>query len=116
MLTEEGLLEKRRYQESPPRDEYVVTDRGIALWPTLRALGRWGREHYDGTVLRSFQHAECGTELGLYGECPACGIGVPVEDVLMLPGPGLDPNPANPVSRALLKPKRLLQPVVVDQV
>ncbi|MDQ1070292.1 winged helix-turn-helix transcriptional regulator [Streptomyces canus] len=116
MLTEEGILEKRRYQESPPRDEYVVTDRAIALWPALRALGRWGREHYGKTVLRTFQHTECGTEIGSYGECPACARVVPVEEVLMLPGPGLDPHPADPVSRALLKPKRLLQPVVVDQV
>lgn len=116
MLTEEGILEKRRYQESPPRDEYVVTGRAIALWPALRALGRWGREHYTDTVLRVFRHAECGTELGSYGECPACGIVVPVEDVLMVPGPGLDPDPADPVSRALLRPKRLLQPIAIDQV
>ncbi|MGC0340446.1 hypothetical protein RKD20_005480 [Streptomyces sp. SLBN-8D4] len=34
----------------------------------------------------------------------------------MVPGPGLDPDPANPVSRALLRPKRLLQPIAVDQV
>lgn len=39
MLTEEGVLEKRRYQESPPRDEYVLTDRGIELWPVVRSLG-----------------------------------------------------------------------------
>jgi DNA-binding HxlR family transcriptional regulator len=116
MLTEEGILEKRRYQQSPPRDEYVPTDRGIALWPTLRALSRWGREHHGGSVLLVFQHAECGTELGSYGECPACQVVVPAEDVLMLPGPGLDPDPANPVSRALLKPKRLLEPLAVDQV
>ncbi|MGI5375721.1 winged helix-turn-helix transcriptional regulator [Streptomyces sp. CA-251387] len=110
-LTTEGILEKRRYQQSPPRDEYVLTDRGIALWPTVRSLALWGREHFGGARLRYFRHADCGTELGPYGECPACGTVVPVEDVLMEPGPGLDPDPADPVSRALLKPKRLLQPV-----
>jgi DNA-binding HxlR family transcriptional regulator len=116
MLTEEGVLEKRRYQESPPRDEYVLTDRGIELWPVVRSLGRWGREHYDKTVLRAFRHTECGTELGAYGECPACATVVPPADILMIPGPGLDPDPEDPVSRALLKPKRLLEPVVTDQV
>ncbi|WP_190173135.1 winged helix-turn-helix transcriptional regulator [Streptomyces mirabilis] len=110
-LTAEGILEKRRYQESPPRDEYVVTDRGIALWPTLRSLGRWGREHLGEAQLRYFRHASCGTELGLYGECATCGTVVPVSDVEMVPGPGLDPDPADPVSRALLKPKRLLEPI-----
>ncbi|WP_346010758.1 helix-turn-helix domain-containing protein [Streptomyces sp. SID5910] len=110
-LTAEGILEKRRYQESPPRDEYVVTDRGIALWPALRALGLWGRDHLGGQPLRSFRHADCGTPLGPYGECPACGIAVAVRDVEMVPGPGLDPDPANPVSRVLLQRRRLLQPI-----
>lgn len=110
-LTAEGVLEKRRYQESPPRDEYVLTERGIALWPILRALGVWGREHCTDVRLRYFRHAECGTELGPYGECPACAVVVPVADVVMAPGPGLDPDPADPVSRVLLKPKRLLEPL-----
>ncbi|CAM5607704.1 Helix-turn-helix transcriptional regulator OS=Streptomyces tendae OX=1932 GN=GUR47_08145 PE=4 SV=1 [Streptomyces tendae] len=52
-LTAEGILEKRRYQESPPRDEYVVTDRGTALWPALRALGIWGRDQLGGEPLRT---------------------------------------------------------------
>jgi DNA-binding HxlR family transcriptional regulator len=110
-LTAEGILEKRRYQESPPRDEYVITERGIALWPALRSLGIWGREHFHEPRMRYFRHADCGTELGPYGECPACGTLVPVADVLMVPGPGLSPDPADPVSKALLKPKRLLEPV-----
>ncbi|PKW08056.1 transcriptional regulator, HxlR family [Streptomyces sp. 1222.5] len=113
-LTAEGILEKRRYQQSPPRDEYVPTGRGLALWPTLRALGLWGREHFDEPRLRWFRHADCGTELGPYGECPACGVVVPVADVLMEPAPGLDPDPADPVSRALLRPKRLLEPLDVE--
>ncbi|MFS4097476.1 winged helix-turn-helix transcriptional regulator [Streptomyces sp. AF1A] len=114
-LTAEGVLEKRRYQQSPARDEYVLTERGIALWPALRALGLWGREHFGETQLRYFRHAACGTELGSYGECPACGTVVPVADVVTEPGPGLDPDPADPVSRALLKPKRLLEPLQTDQ-
>lgn len=118
-LTAEGILEKRRYQEAPPRDEYVLTDRGIELWPVLRALGLWGREHFtESRPLRTFRHATCGTqeELGPYGKCPACGAVVPVPDIEMLPGPGLDPDPADPVSRALLRPKRLLTPIETDPV
>lgn len=60
-LTAEGILEKRRYQESPTRDEYVLTERGIALWPALRALGIWGREQLGGEPMRTFWHADCGT-------------------------------------------------------
>ncbi|MFE4689906.1 winged helix-turn-helix transcriptional regulator [Streptomyces sp. NPDC056749] len=117
-LTEAGVLAKVRYQESPPRDEYVLTDSGKALWPTVRSLGLWGREHIEGTLpMRLFFHADCGTELGVYGQCPACGnTGVPLEDVEMRPGTGLDPDPGDPVSRALLSPRRLLQPLDADRV
>ncbi|MEV5162884.1 helix-turn-helix domain-containing protein [Streptomyces sp. NPDC053728] len=117
-LTEAGVLARRRYQDSPPRDEYVLTDSGKALWPTVRSLGLWGREHIEGTLpMRFFVHAVCGTELGAFGQCPACGnTGVPLEDVEMRPGAGLDPDPADPVSRALLAPRRLLQPLDTDRV
>ncbi|WP_225822845.1 winged helix-turn-helix transcriptional regulator [Streptomyces naphthomycinicus] len=113
-LTEEGILDKRRYQESPPRDEYVVTERGAALWPALRALGQWGREYVDGSRLRIFRHADCGGDVEAYGTCAVCGTLVPVADVVMVPGPGLDSAPADPVSRALLRPKRLLEPLETD--
>jgi DNA-binding HxlR family transcriptional regulator len=113
-LTAAGVLEKRRYQESPPRDEYVLTERGLGLWPTVRSLGLWGRLHFTEALLRYFRHATCGTELGPYGECAACGTVVALEDVEMMPGPGLDPAPEDPVSRALLKPKRLLQPIETE--
>ncbi|MET8176026.1 winged helix-turn-helix transcriptional regulator [Streptomyces clavifer] len=116
-LTEAGVLVRRRYQESPPRDEYVLTDSGRALWPTVRSLGLWGREHLPGTLpMRIFVHAACGTELGAFGQCPACWTAVDPEDVEMRPGPGLDPDPADPVSRALLVPRRLLQPLETDRV
>ncbi|WP_307167857.1 hypothetical protein [Streptomyces rishiriensis] len=57
-----------------------------------------------------------GAELAPYGECRACGTVVPVPDVLILPGPGLDPDPADPVGRALVKPKGLLEPIEAGQV
>ncbi|WP_406490325.1 helix-turn-helix transcriptional regulator [Streptomyces sp. NBC_01604] len=113
-LTDAGILEKRRYQQSPPRDEYVLTGRGVELWPTVRSLGSWGNAHLSGPELRTFRHAACGTGLGSYGECPACGGVVPVGEVEMAPGPGLDPDPADAVSRALLRPKRLLQPLQAE--
>ncbi|MEV1020786.1 helix-turn-helix domain-containing protein [Streptomyces sp. NPDC050264] len=115
-LTAAGVLEKRRYQESPPRDEYVVTGRGRELWPALRALGAWGRGIPGTAPMREFRHATCGTVLGVVGECATCGVLVPVGDVEMLPGAGLDPDPADPVSRALLGPRRMLQPVITEPV
>ncbi|MGW5379491.1 winged helix-turn-helix transcriptional regulator [Nocardia sp. NPDC003999] len=44
-LVESGLLERRRYSQSPPRYEYVITDKGQDLSPVLVALYAWGRKH-----------------------------------------------------------------------
>ncbi len=45
-LTEAGLLEKRRYSERPPRDEYVLTEKGRDFLPVLAVIGAWGSKHY----------------------------------------------------------------------
>jgi DNA-binding HxlR family transcriptional regulator len=41
-LVADGLLTTRRYQDHPPRDEYVPTARGRSLLPVLVALQVWG--------------------------------------------------------------------------
>jgi len=43
-LVDEGLLEKRLYEERPPRYEYVLTDKGRAFYPVLAAMWRWGSD------------------------------------------------------------------------
>jgi hypothetical protein len=45
-LVEAGLLERRRYSERPPRDEYVLTERGQDFRPVLWALLAWGNKHF----------------------------------------------------------------------
>ena len=45
-LVEAGLLERRRYSEKPPRDEYVLTQRGRDFQPVLTALKTFGDQHY----------------------------------------------------------------------
>ena len=45
-LVEAGLLERRRYSERPPRDEYVLTARGRDFRPVLIALMAWGNKHF----------------------------------------------------------------------
>ncbi|MCH4550396.1 helix-turn-helix transcriptional regulator [Rhizobium changzhiense] len=62
-LTEEGLLEKRRYSERPPRDEYVLTEAGRDFLPVLFAIGAWGRKHRGGGVVTRFFDVETGTEI-----------------------------------------------------
>ncbi|CEJ11659.1 putative HTH-type transcriptional regulator YtcD [bacterium YEK0313] len=45
-LVEAGLLERRRYSARPPRDDYVLTDRGRDFRPVLIALTAWGNRHF----------------------------------------------------------------------
>ncbi len=45
-LVEAGILERRRYTERPPRDEYLLTERGRDFRPVLLALLAWGNKHF----------------------------------------------------------------------
>ncbi len=44
-LEETGLVERRRYSEHPPRDEYFLTEAGEDFSPVRGALRRWGERH-----------------------------------------------------------------------
>lgn len=107
-LVDAGVLERRPYAAG--RDEYVLTDAGLALWPTLFALWRWGDQHAtpQGGAHRAFTHLGCGVELEPSGRCPGCGA---------VASPGeLEVRPVTPpstlrddsVSVALRRPHRLL--------
>lgn len=43
-LVAEGLLEKRQYEDRPPRSEYRLTPKGLAFWDVLAAMWRWGED------------------------------------------------------------------------
>lgn len=62
-LTEEGLLEKRRYSEHPPREEYLLTAAGRDFLPVLFMIGEWGRRYRGGGELVRFIDDENGTEI-----------------------------------------------------
>jgi len=40
-LEEDGVLERRLYQDRPPRHEYRLTEKGLALLPILVTLIQW---------------------------------------------------------------------------
>lgn len=112
-LTDGGVLDKRQYQDAPARYEYVLTEAGEGLWPSLHTLSRWGDDFvpYDGGVRRLFVHADCGERLDPVGNCPECRVPVPPREVEMRPGPGAERD-TDPVGLALLETRRLLTPVV----
>jgi DNA-binding HxlR family transcriptional regulator len=45
-LVEADLLERRRYSERPPRDEYILTERAKDFAPVLMALFVFGNKHF----------------------------------------------------------------------
>jgi DNA-binding HxlR family transcriptional regulator len=87
LLVEEGVLEKRPYQES--RFEYCLTRKGEELWPALMALYRWGDRHYAPRGRpRLIKHRECGGEVSENLSCEKCGEALKLEDLYWEWGPG----------------------------
>jgi DNA-binding HxlR family transcriptional regulator len=78
-LETEGVLERRRYQEHPPRYEYHLTEAGQELRPILLSLARWGEKWTPERGTR-WIHA-CGHDLDLVHTCAACGEAVTGFDV-----------------------------------
>jgi len=93
-LVEDGIFERRLYQDNPPRHEYLLTDKGRDLAPVLRALRTWGDRHAptpDGptTVL---VHDACGHVCESQAICSHCGEPLG-RDTHVVPGPGCaDPS------------------------
>jgi DNA-binding HxlR family transcriptional regulator len=87
-LTENGLLEKRRYSLRPPRDEYVLTEKGRDFLPILAVIGAWGRKY----------HGEGGTSQMVDSES-----GLPIEPVVV---DGVTGRPLATISTRLVLPER----------
>lgn len=85
-LVTAGILVKRPYREpgQRTRNEYVLTDAGHDLLPSLLALGRWGERHIPGGGPR-LTHAECGAPVAVEARC-AEGHVVPEDEILVSPG------------------------------
>lgn len=73
-LVAAGVLERRRYQDHPPRDEYALTPMGLELSPMLVALLRWGDRWLgaDRDPTAVLVHAPCGTEFEQAFWCNRC--------------------------------------------
>ena len=115
-LTEAGVLRRVRYSQSPPRDEYVLTDAGREIWPSLLQLIRWADRNLPvAGPCRIFRHAgDCGAEIDDTSNCSVCGP-IALEDVELTPGPGVNLSRTDPVSVALRDPHRMLAPLASAQ-
>jgi DNA-binding HxlR family transcriptional regulator len=91
-------------------DEYILTAKGLDLWPVVRTLMSWGDDYYSAKgPRRSFHHALDGGEVSQDGICAACGGVVPAADLVVAPGPGWTPSGKTDLASAALgEPHRLL--------
>jgi DNA-binding HxlR family transcriptional regulator len=73
-LVESGMLERRPYSEHPPRDEYVLTERGRDFRPVLLAMLAFGNRHFppDQQTVR-IVNQETGTQVDPVLVDPATG-------------------------------------------
>jgi DNA-binding HxlR family transcriptional regulator len=112
LLVSEGVL--TRAAGSSGRDEYVLTDKGQRLWPVIWSLTSWGNENYiERPYRRSYRHADCGGTIEPSRVCSTCGRIPDVADLVVHPSrrPRDRAGRDDPVSRALRRPHRLLEPI-----
>jgi len=88
-LVEEGLLERKPYQQNPVRHDYVLTAKGRDLFPVLAAMMAWGDRWLapsDGPPIL-LRHS-CGHDAHAEVVCGECHEPLELDDVAPHLGPG----------------------------
>ena len=73
-LVEQGVLERRLYQERPDRYEYRLTEKGRDLYPVIVSLMRWGDRWAADEIGPPIvlTHKDCGHDVLPEMTCPEC--------------------------------------------
>jgi DNA-binding HxlR family transcriptional regulator len=92
-LVQAGLLERRRYSEHPPRDEYLPTARGRDFRPVLVALLAWGNRHFapEGASVLLVDAKTCGAADPILVD-RVTGRPITETDHRFVPGPAAGPS------------------------
>ena len=74
-LVDQGVFERRQYEERPPRFEYLLTDKGRALLPVILTMMQWGDrwEAGDHGPPVTLHHRACGKVTAPVVDCEHCG-------------------------------------------
>jgi DNA-binding Lrp family transcriptional regulator len=105
-LVDHGVLARHRYRTDPDRFEYVLSDAGRELYPTIVSLMQWGDRHLTGPegpalVLR---HRPCGHLADPVLVCAHCGERLDPREVDPEPGPGAAPESTSPADESSFVP------------
>ena len=94
-LERNGIVERRQYQSTPARHEYVLNAKGRDLYPviaTLLAFGdKWLSEPAGPPTLTV--HADCGHVTTAKTVCAECGGELNADNAIAARGPGAKPGP-----------------------
>jgi DNA-binding HxlR family transcriptional regulator len=96
-LVDEGIVERRLYQERPRRYEYRLTAKGLDLWPVMISLMKWGDRHAldDGGAPMRVVHRVCGGEIDERFNCQRCGEPIDMRSSKAIRRPDLMPARAS---------------------
>lgn len=105
-LVEAGVLERRPYDEARGRYDYLLTEKGRALWPVMTTLRQWGDEWVLGEdaapVLLEHRVDADGDHhhvMTAQLSCDVCGDVLEARSVRAVPGPGATDDTLLPATR-----------------
>jgi len=99
-----GVLRRVPYQDAPKRHEYILTQKGLDLYPIMMAIVHWGDTHMVDERGRPVLHAHqrCGKTFDPVMVCSECHAPLAPREIRVQPGPGARgrhpaaPRPAKP--------------------
>ncbi|TVP92664.1 MAG: transcriptional regulator [Pseudomonadaceae bacterium] len=82
-LVAHAVLHKQAYQQRPLREEYRLTDKGLALHPVILSLVHWGDTHMADALGPPVLHVHkgCGQVMKPVTTCSCCGEPVQARDI-----------------------------------
>jgi DNA-binding HxlR family transcriptional regulator len=89
-LVRHGVLRRVPYQTRPKRHEYILTQKGLDLYPVIMAIVHWGDVHMvdERGRPRLHQHKLCGKMFDPVMTCSECGQPLSPREVHVHVGPG----------------------------
>jgi DNA-binding HxlR family transcriptional regulator len=86
LLVDTGMLQRRIYQTNPERSEYLLTPKGMDVFPIVLTLMKWGDRWLAPKGARPLilTHTRCGAELDPIVVCDHCGDELDPHEVTFL--------------------------------
>jgi DNA-binding HxlR family transcriptional regulator len=90
MLVRQGVLRRVPYQVRPKRYEYILTQKGLDLYPIIMSIVHWGDVHMvdERGRPRLYEHKICAKMFDPVMVCSSCGGPLSAKEVHVHLGPG----------------------------